>query len=87
MIFCQPCFGVICACAEFFGEAVYFTERGRVLELRVISEKLMVYRMASNDVRERCGEEDERTGPSTEPLVTPYLSCDGGEDDLFTKVN
>ena len=42
---------------------IYFTETGGYLELRVICEKLMVYRMASNDVRERCGVQDEENGP------------------------
>ena len=60
LIFCHPCFDVICACTEFFGEVVYFTE---LLELRVICEKLMVYRMACNDVRERCGVQEEENGP------------------------
>ena len=36
LVFCHPCFDVICACTEFFGEVVYFTERGGFLELRVI---------------------------------------------------
>ena len=31
LIFCHPCFDVICACTEFFEEVVYFTERGRSL--------------------------------------------------------
>ena len=54
--------------AEFFGEVVYFTERGGILELRVICEKLMVYRMACNDVRERCGVQDEENGaPAPSP--------------------
>ena len=52
-----------CACTEFFGEVVYFTERGGYLELRVICKKLTVYRMACNDVRERCGVQDEENGP------------------------
>ena len=47
LIFCHPYFNVICACTEFFGEVVYFTERGGFLELRVIGEKLMVYRKVS----------------------------------------
>ena len=63
LIFCHPLFDVICACTEFFGEVVYFTERGGFLELRVISEKLMVYRMACNDVREMCGVQNEENGP------------------------
>ena len=65
LIFCHPCFDVICACTEFFGEVVYFTE---LLELRVICEKLMVYRMACNDVRERCGVQDKENGPQHRAL-------------------
>ena len=68
LIFLHPCFNVICACTELFGEVVYFTEKGGFLELRVISEKLMVYRMASNDVRERCGVQDEKNGPQHRTL-------------------
>ena len=68
LIFCHPCFDVICACTKFFGEVVYFTERGRFLELRVICEKLMVYRMACNDVRERCGVQNEENGPQHRAL-------------------
>ena len=68
LIFCHPCFDVICACTEFFVEVVYFTERGGFLELRVICEKLMVYRMACNDVRERCGVQDEENGPQHRAL-------------------
>ena len=33
LIFCHPCFDVICACIEFFGEVGHFTERSRFLEL------------------------------------------------------
>ena len=62
LIFCHPCFNVICACTEFFGEVVYLTERGGFLELRVTNKKLMVYRMASKDVRERCGVQDKENG-------------------------
>ena len=68
LIFCHPCFDVICACTEFFGEVVCFTERGGFLELRVICEKVMVYRMACNDVRERCGVQDEENGPQHRAL-------------------
>ena len=64
---CHPCFDV-CACTEFFGEVVYFTERGGFLELRVICEKLIVYRMACNDVREKCGVQDEENGPQHRAL-------------------
>ena len=67
LIFCHPCFNVICACTEFFGEVVYFTER------HVISKKLMVYRMASNDVRERCGIQDEQNGPQHRALMHTIL--------------
>ena len=63
LIFCHPCFNVICACTELFGEDVYFTERGGFLELCVICEKLTIYRMASIDVRERCGVQDEENRP------------------------
>ena len=46
----------------------YFTERGGFLELRVICEKLMVYRMACNDVREMCGVQNEENGPQHRAL-------------------
>ena len=68
LIFRHPCFDVICACTEFFGEVVYFTERGGFLEMRVICEKLMVDRMACNDVRERCGEQDKQNWPQHRAL-------------------
>ena len=68
LIFCHPCFDVICACTEFFVEVVYFTERGGFLELPVICEKLMVYRMDRNDIRERCGVQDEDNGPQHRAL-------------------
>ena len=42
--------------------------------LAMMSERGVVYRT-------------KRTSPSTEPWGTPYLSCDGGEDELFTEVN
>ena len=29
----------------------------------------------------------QRMGPSTEPRGTPYMSCDGDEDELFTEVD
>ena len=38
LIYCHPCFDVICACTELFGEVVYFTERGGFLEVRVTCE-------------------------------------------------
>ena len=68
LIFCHPCFDVICACTEFFLEVVYFTERGGFLELRVICKKLVVFIMASSDVRERCGVQDEENGPQHRAL-------------------
>ena len=44
-------------------ELLFCRERSGFLELRVICEKLMVYRMACNDVREKCGVQDEENGP------------------------
>ena len=40
----------------------------------MISDRGVVYR-------------SKRTGPSTEPLGTPYMSCDGEEDELLTEVD
>ena len=54
LIFGHPCFYVVCACIEFFGEVGHFTERSGFLELCVVCEKLMVYRVASYDMGERC---------------------------------
>ena len=62
LIFCHPCFDVICAYTEFFGDVVYFTESGGFLELRVTNKKFMIYRMASKDARERCGVQDKENG-------------------------
>ena len=42
--------------------------------LAMISEGGVVYRT-------------KRTGPSTEPWGTPYMSCDGDEDELLTEVD
>ena len=53
LIFCHPCFYVICACVEYFGEVGHFTERSRFLELCVVCEKLMVYRVVSYGIGER----------------------------------
>ena len=53
LIFRHPCFYVVCACIEFFGEVGHFTERSGFLELCVICEKLMVYRVVSYDIGER----------------------------------
>ena len=50
LIFRHPCFYVVCACIEFFGEVGHFTERSGFLELSVICEKLMVYRVVSYDI-------------------------------------
>ena len=69
LIFRHPCFYVVCACIEFFGEVGHFTERSGFLELCVICEKLMVYRVVSYDIGERRSVtyRTKRMGPSTEP--------------------
>ena len=54
LIFGHPCFYVICAYIEFVGEVHQFIERSGFLELCVIYEKLMVYRVVSYDIGERC---------------------------------
>ena len=87
LIFRHPCFYVVCACIGFFGEVGHFTERSGFLELCVICEKLMVYRVVSYDIEERRSVQDEENGHSTEPWGTPYMSCDGDEDELLTKVD
>ena len=56
-------FFVVCACIEFFGEVGHFTERSGFLELCVICEKLMVYRVASYDIGERHSVQDEKNRP------------------------
>ena len=63
LIFHHPCIYVVCACIEFFGEVGHFTERSGFLELRVICKKLMVYRVVSYDIGERCSIQDEENGP------------------------
>ena len=63
LIFRHPSFYVVCTCIEFFGEAVHFTERSGFLELCVICEKLMVYRVVSYDIGERRSVQDEENGP------------------------
>ena len=69
LIFCHPWFYVVCACTEFFGEAGHFTERSRFLELCVICEKLMVYRVVS------CEREREREAQCTgRRELAPVLS-------------
>ena len=62
LIFRHPCFYVVCACIEFFGEVGHFIERSRFLELCVICEKLMVYRVVSYDIGERRSVQDEENG-------------------------
>ena len=47
----------------------------------------MVYRVVSYDIGERRSVQDEEDGPSTEPWGTPYMSCDGDEDELLTEVD
>ena len=59
----HPCFYVVCACIEFFGEVGHFTERSGFLELCIIRKKLMIYRVISYDIGERCGVQDEGNGP------------------------
>ena len=63
LIFRHPCFYVVCACIEFFGEVGHFIERRGFLELCVICEKLMVYRVVSYDIGERRSVQDEENGP------------------------
>ena len=58
-----PCLYVICACIEFFDEVGNFTERSRFLELCIIRKKLMIYRVISYDIRERCSVQDKENGP------------------------
>ena len=45
------------------GEVGHFTERSGFLELCVIFEKLMVYRVISYDIGERRSVQDEENGP------------------------
>ena len=59
----HSCFHVVCACIEFFGEVGHFTERSGYLELCIICEKLMVYRVVSYDIGERRSVQDEENGP------------------------
>jgi len=62
LIFSHPCFYVICACLEFFGEVGNFTERSGLLELCIIRKKLMIYRVISYDIGERCSVQAEENG-------------------------
>ena len=53
---------------EFLGEVGHFTERSGFLELCVICEKLMIYRVVIAMISERgVVYRTKRTGPSTEP--------------------
>ena len=63
LIFGHPCVYVVFACTEFFGEVGHFTERSGFLELCVICEKLMVYRVVSYDIGERRSVQDSENGP------------------------
>jgi len=63
LIFGHSCFYVICACIEFFGAAGHFTERGRYLELCIICEKLMIYRVVIYDIGEKCSVQDKENRP------------------------
>ena len=56
-------FYVVCACTEFCGEVGHFTERSGFLELCVICEKLMAYRVVSYYIGERRSVQDEENGP------------------------
>ena len=48
---------------EFFGEVGHFTERSGFLELCVVCKKLMVHKVVSYDIGERCSVQDEENGP------------------------
>ena len=63
LIFGYLCFYVVCTCLAFFGEVAHFTERSGFLELCVICEQLMVYRVLSYDIGERRSVQDEENGP------------------------
>ena len=63
LIFGHPWFYVVCACIEFFGEAGHFTERSGFLELCIIREKLMIYRVVNCNIGEICSVQDEDNGP------------------------
>ena len=87
LIFGHPCFYVICASIEFFCEAGHFTKRSGFLELCIIHEKLMIYRVVSY-IRERCSVQDEENRPQYWALRhTLYMSCDVDEDELLTEVD
>ena len=63
LFFRHPCFYVVCAYTEFFAEVGHFTERSGFLELCIICEKLMVYRVVSYDIGKRRSVQDEENGP------------------------
>ena len=63
LIFRHPCFYIVCACIEFFGKVGHFTERSGFLELCIICEKLMFYRVVSYDIGKRRSVQDEENGP------------------------
>ena len=48
---------------EFFGEVGHFTERSGFLELCVVCKKLMVHKVVSYDIGERCSVQNEENGP------------------------
>ena len=48
---------------KFLDEVVYFAERRGFLDSCAICEKLIIYRMAGDDARERCCAQDEEIGP------------------------
>ena len=63
LIFGHPSFYVVCAYTEFFGEVGHFTERSGFLELCVIRQKLMIYRVVSYDIGKKCSVQDEENWP------------------------
>ena len=63
LIFGHPCVYVAYACTEFFGEVGHFTERSGFLKLCIIYEKLMIYRVVSYDIGQRCSVQVEENGP------------------------
>ena len=66
LIFGHPCFYVVCACIEFFGEVGQFTERNGFLELCVICEKLIFMEWLAM-ILERGETKMKRMGLNTEP--------------------
>ena len=84
LIFRHPCFHVVCAWIEFFGKAGHFTERSGFLELCIICEKLMVFRVVSYEFGERRSVQDEENGTQYGRALrhAVYMSCDGDEDGV-----